>query len=66
MHTLQILALLLGLSTYASCVLTEERLSAESDIMRQLPDCEPFPYNAYSGYLPLTPTKALHYVFVES
>lgn len=23
----------------------------EQDVMRQLPDCPPFPYNAYSGYL---------------
>jgi carboxypeptidase C (cathepsin A) len=34
--------------------------------MRQLPNCDPFDYNAYSGYLVINETKQLHYVFVES
>lgn len=34
--------------------------------MLQLPDCEPFPYPAYSGYLNINDKKALHYVLVSS
>jgi cathepsin A (carboxypeptidase C) len=50
------LAFILAISVYAD----------EADIMFQLPDCDPFPYNAYSGYLKVTDTKSLHYVFVSS
>jgi len=31
-----------------------------------MPDCEPFHYNAYSGYLYVDDTKELHYIFVQS
>jgi len=31
-----------------------------------MPDCDPFPYNAYSGYLDINEDKALHYILVES
>jgi len=39
-------------------------MADENDIVRQMPDCDVFPYNAYSGYLDVDSTKALHYVFV--
>ena len=52
--------LLIGLAS----VFADESVGLEADIMRQLPGCDPFPYNAYSGYLTVTSTKALHYVFV--
>ena len=38
----------------------------QEDQVKQLPDCEPFGYGAYSGYLNVSETKALHYFFVES
>jgi hypothetical protein len=38
----------------------------ENDRMTQLPYCEPFPYPAYSGYLPVSDSKQLHYVYVTS
>jgi carboxypeptidase C (cathepsin A) len=34
--------------------------------MYQLPDCDPFKYNAWSGYLNVSSSKSLHYTFVES
>ena len=49
---------MLGLAAFAS--------ADESDIVYQLPDCAPFTYNAYSGYLKVTETKSLHYVFLNS
>ncbi len=56
----EILLLLLG----ATSVYCGRSVGVESDVMRQLPDCDPFPYNAYSGYLDVSETKSLHYVFV--
>ena len=41
-------------------------LADQADIMTQMPGCEPFNYNAYSGYLTVSDTKALHYIFVQS
>ena len=40
--------------------------SDEADRMNQLPDCDPFTYPAYSGYLTVNENKALHYVLVSS
>ncbi|TNV78909.1 hypothetical protein FGO68_gene989 [Halteria grandinella] len=37
-----------------------------ADKVQSLPDCAPLPSNMFSGYLPVTQQKALHYVFVES
>jgi hypothetical protein len=36
------------------------------DLMGNLPDAPAFTTNTYSGYLTVTDTKALHYVFAES
>ena len=38
----------------------------QEDFLAQLPTCEPFDVKAYSGYLNVTETKQLHYMFVES
>ena len=38
----------------------------KEDFVAQLPTCEPFDVKAYSGYLNVTSTKSLHYMFVES
>ncbi len=61
----EILLLLLGVSSVLTLV-TDSAPNLEADVMRQLPDCDPFPYNAYSGYLDVTANKSLHYVFVQS
>jgi cathepsin A (carboxypeptidase C) len=37
-----------------------------ADIMGDLPDAPPFTTKTYSGYLDVTATKRLHYVFAES
>ena len=37
-----------------------------TDRVDSLPDCAPLPSAWYSGYLDLTPTKSLHYIFIES
>jgi hypothetical protein len=36
------------------------------DRVTALPDCAPLPSAMYSGYLPVTTSKALYYVLVES
>lgn len=36
------------------------------ELLTQLPTCDNFTVPAYSGYLNVTSTKALHYIFVES
>jgi carboxypeptidase C (cathepsin A) len=36
------------------------------DLMGNLPDAPAFTTLTYSGYLPVTDTKSLHYVFAES
>ena len=38
----------------------------KADVVEALPLCAPLPSKWYSGYLPVTETKALHYVFIES
>ena len=37
-----------------------------TDKVLSLPDCAPLPSNWFSGYLDVTSTKGLHYVFIES
>ncbi len=37
-----------------------------TDKVAGLPDCATLPSNWYSGYLDVTPTKSLHYIFIES
>jgi cathepsin A (carboxypeptidase C) len=49
-------ALILGLANAAP---KAERVQA-------LPDCGPLPSAWYSGYIPASMTKRLHYVYVES
>ncbi len=48
----------MGLSTVLS--------APKEDILTQLPDCPPFTYNAFSGYLKAAETRSLHYIFVQS
>lgn len=36
------------------------------DLVDQLPDCQKFDFDMYSGYLNVSDTKALHYMLVES
>ncbi len=38
----------------------------KKDVVAALPLCGPLPSNWWSGYLDVTATKALHYVFIES
>ena len=52
------LVALLGLSAVSS--------APAEDQMKSLPDIGNFSTNAYSGYLNVSDTKALHYTFVES
>lgn len=35
----------------------------QADRVQALPDCGPLPSAWYSGYLPVSPTKSLHYLF---
>jgi carboxypeptidase C (cathepsin A) len=37
-----------------------------TDKMTALPDCAPLPSAWYSGFLDVSPSKSLHYVFIES
>lgn len=37
-----------------------------ADKVSALPDCAPLKQNMYSGYLQVSPTKALNYIYVES
>jgi carboxypeptidase C (cathepsin A) len=53
---------LLGLLA-SSAVLAADK---KADVVEALPLCAPLPSKWYSGYLPVTVTKALHYVFIES
>lgn len=57
--TTLVFAALLGLSTVYG--------AKEADLVKKLPDCgDTLPSKWYSGYLNVTQTKALHYIFVES
>lgn len=38
----------------------------KTDVVEALPLCAPLPSKWYSGYLPVTETKALHYVLIDS
>lgn len=38
----------------------------KTDVVDSMPSCAPLPSAWYSGYLSVTNTKALHYVFIES
>ena len=37
-----------------------------TDKVTSLPDCAPLPTNWYSGFMDVTASKSLHYVFIES
>jgi carboxypeptidase C (cathepsin A) len=37
-----------------------------TDKVNSMPDCAPLASNWYSGYIDVTETKSLHYVFIES
>lgn len=50
-----------------ACLLSAVALAApKEELMGQLPDAPAFPTDTYSGYLDVTETKKLHYVFAES
>jgi len=52
---------------FTVALLTTAALAAPAeDLMGNLPDAPAFTTNTYSGYLTVTDTKALHYVFAES
>ena len=38
----------------------------DTDQVKSLPDCGKLPSKWYSGYLNVTSTKALHYVYIQS
>jgi carboxypeptidase C (cathepsin A) len=50
---------LLGLASLAHA-------KVDADKVVSLPDCAPLPSAWYSGYLNISSTKSLHYVFIES
>jgi carboxypeptidase C (cathepsin A) len=53
--------------TFATALISATVFAAsEADRMNNLPDAPAFTTNMYSGYLPVTDTKSLHYVFAES
>ena len=54
-----VLAALLGLSSFASAF-------KPADYVTNLPDCDRLSSDWFSGYLNVSPTKSLHYVFVGS
>ncbi len=49
-----------------SLLATASFAAPAEDLMGNLPDAPPFTTKTYSGYLTVTDTKALHYVFAES
>lgn len=54
-------------SIFAASLLAAAVIAAPAeDKMRSLPDASAFDTNTYSGYLNVTDTKQLHYVFTES
>lgn len=54
-------------STFTITALTAVALAAPAeDLMKDLPDAPSFTTKTYSGYLEVSATKSLHYVFVES
>ena len=55
------------LRNFAAILLSATAFAAsEADRMGNLPDAPAFTTNMYSGYLTVTDTKSLHYVFAES
>jgi carboxypeptidase C (cathepsin A) len=54
-------------TSFTTAVLVAVTLAAPAeDLMGALPDAPAFTTTTYSGYLPVSDTKSLHYVFVES
>ena len=52
---------------FAAVLLSATVFAADlKDKMGNLPSAPNFTTNTYSGYLPVTETKSLHYVFAES
>jgi carboxypeptidase C (cathepsin A) len=50
-----------------SCLLGAFAAAAPAeDLIKSLPDADPFDSDTYSGYLKVTETKQLHYMFTES
>jgi hypothetical protein len=59
MRKINSLLVLLGLTAFASALRPE-------DYVTDLPDCERLTSDWFSGYLSVSPSKALHYVLVTS
>lgn len=54
-------------TAFAFALVAASALAADAnDIMGNLPNAPPFTTTTYSGYLDVTATKRLHYVFAES
>ena len=55
------------MNSFSFALLAAVSIAAPAEeIMKNLPDAPEFPTDTYSGYLTVTDTKALHYVFAES
>jgi hypothetical protein len=53
--------------TFATALIAATAFAASAaDKMGNLPDAPAFTTDMYSGYLTVTDTKSLHYVFAES
>ena len=56
------LALLLATIGFTTLV----KAAVVGDIVHSLPDVGPLPSTWYSGYLDITETKSIHYIYIES
>ena len=50
----------------AGLVALTSAVDNKTDAVTSLPSCSPLPSAWYSGFLSVTPTKQLHYIFIES
>lgn len=50
----------------AGLALVAQAANNVTDKVTWLPSCAPLPSNWWSGFLDITPTKSLHYIFIES
>ena len=57
-------AKVIGIALASLAIVT--KAAYNSDRVQALPLCGPLPTSWYSGYLKVTDTKSLHYVYVES
>lgn len=57
---------IIALSVLALLGISVTQAAKADDEVKSLPECPPLPSKWYSGFLPVTETKSLHYVFIES